>query len=197
MSSLLRIECDVCDFAHQFYTSPEISNYPDDKRRRGKKLWKSTSEPYMISQYYNRLFSVIKVMWFSQLCLNQWQKTAMTIHQISNRIKLASKTVAEKVCPMQLLNYDKTQNTNESFKGTIWNRVPEFNHVGLNTLWLGYMMLSAILIMKDKQLLDTISLLGIDPRLSRMSKACGSVKCTGNDIMFAALRRLRKSEERF
>ena len=70
--------------------------------------------------------------------------------------------------------HGKTQNANESFNGTIWNRIPKATHVGLSTLcsWVS----DAISHFKygQKAAFDTIRLLDIDPGIC-MTKSCGSI----------------------
>ena len=73
--------------------------------------------------------------------------------------------------------HGKTQNANESFNGTIWNRVPKSNHVGLNTLCFGVYDAISHYNNGAQAALDTMSLIGIDPGLY-MSKVCGSLNRT-------------------
>ena len=77
--------------------------------------------------------------------------------------------------------HGKTQNANESFNGTIWNRIPKATHVGLSTLcsWVS----DAVSHFKygQKAALDTIRLLDIDPGIC-MTKSCGSWKTKHQSI---------------
>ena len=68
----------------------------------------------------------------------------------------------------------RLKSVNESFNGTIWNRIPKATHVGLSTLcsWL-YDAVSHFNY-GQKAALDTIRLLDIDPGIY-MTKSCGSI----------------------
>ena len=73
--------------------------------------------------------------------------------------------------------HGKTQNANESFNGTIWNRVPKANHVGLNTLCFGVYDAISHFNIGDKANLDTLSLVGVNPGYYT-AKSCGSINKT-------------------
>ena len=70
--------------------------------------------------------------------------------------------------------HGKTQNSNESFNGMIWNRVPKATHVGLNALSLGIYDTIAHFNIGEKAALDIIELLKIHPGYY-MTKCCRSV----------------------
>ena len=70
--------------------------------------------------------------------------------------------------------HGKTQNANESFNGTIWNRIPKATHVGLSTLCSGVYDAVSHLKYGQKAALDTIRLFDIDPGIC-MTKSCGSI----------------------
>ena len=59
--------------------------------------------------------------------------------------------------------HSKTQNTNKSFKGIIWNRVPKATYVGLDVLSLGAYDATANFNHGKKAALDIMELLKIDP----------------------------------
>ena len=70
--------------------------------------------------------------------------------------------------------HGRTQNANESFNGTIWNRIPKATHVGLSTLCSGVYDAVSHLKYGQKAALDTIRLFDIDPGIC-MTKSCGSI----------------------
>ena len=70
--------------------------------------------------------------------------------------------------------HGKTQNANESFNGTIWNRVPKANHVGLDTLCLGVYDAISHFNYGAQAAIDTLSFLGIDAGV-HMANACSAV----------------------
>lgn len=70
--------------------------------------------------------------------------------------------------------HGKTQNPNESFNGTIWNRVPKANHVGLSTLCFGVYDAIAHFNYGEKAALDTMKLLNVNPGYY-MTKSCSKV----------------------
>lgn len=61
-----------------------------------------------------------------------------------------------------------------SFSGTIWNRVPKANHVGLSTLCFGVYDAIKHFNYGQKAANDTFNLLNIDPGFY-MIKDCGSI----------------------
>jgi len=104
-------------FSHQFYTSPEVTSSPDE-RRRGKKAM----EVNIRAIYGFRIgigFSLL-----SKLCgfLNMPPPMAKDSYDhTSNRIKLASKTVAEKSmsnAAAELRNGEETADVGVSVDGT-------------------------------------------------------------------------------
>ena len=121
LSSLLKIECNVCDYFHQFYTSPEISSSPDE-RRRGKKAMEVNIRVIYGFRNIGIGFSLL-----SKVCgfLNMPQPMAKDSYDhISNRIKMASKAVAEKSmlnAAVELRNGEKTADVGVSVDGT-WQR---------------------------------------------------------------------------
>ena len=70
--------------------------------------------------------------------------------------------------------HGKTQNANESFNGTIWNRVPKANHVGLGTLCFGVYDAISHFNYGQKASLDTMRMLKIAPGY-HMTKSCGII----------------------
>jgi len=81
------------------------------------------------------------------------------------------------LCKEEMLRkclHGKTQNCNESFNGTIWNRVPKSTHVGLSTLCFGVYDAIGHFNYGQKAALDTMKLLNINPGFYMM-KSCGSV----------------------
>ena len=70
--------------------------------------------------------------------------------------------------------HGKTQNSNESFNGMIWNRVPKATHVGWNALSLGIYDAIAHFNIGEKAALDITELLKIHPGYY-MTKCCRSV----------------------
>lgn len=139
-----QIKCCSCEYFNEFYTSPQVES-TKDIRCRGMK----TMEVNVRAVYGFRSIGIGHAL-IKKLCgyLNMpppMQKSAYD--DISNRIKLASKEIAEKSMSdtADSLRQSKEENANESFNGTIWNRVPKSNHVGLNTLFLEFMILLAIL----------------------------------------------------
>jgi hypothetical protein len=72
------------------------------------------------------------------------------------------------LCKEELLKkclHGKTQNANESFNATIWNRIPKATHVGLDALSLGVYDAISNFNYGQKASLDTIKSLGIEPGL--------------------------------
>ena len=70
------------------------------------------------------------------------------------------------VCHPEMLKkclHGKTQNANESFNGTITNRVPKSTHVGLNVLSSGVYDAIAHFNYGEKAALDIMKLLKINP----------------------------------
>lgn len=99
---------------------------------------------------------------------------------LSLEIRKAILPIYLDLCKPEMLEkclHGKTQNTNESFNGTIWNRVPKSNHVGLNTLCFGVYDAISHFNNGSQAALDTMNLLGINPGLY-MLKACGVVNRT-------------------
>ena len=70
--------------------------------------------------------------------------------------------------------HGKTQNSNESFNGTIWNWIPKATHVGLITLCSGVYDAVSHFNYGQKAALDIVRLLDIDPGIY-MTKSCGSI----------------------
>ena len=68
----------------------------------------------------------------------------------------------------------KTQNANESFNGTIWNRIPKATRDGLSTLYSGVYGAASHFNYGQKTALDTIRLLDTDPGI-HLTKCCGSI----------------------
>ena len=88
--------------------------------------------------------------------------------------------VYQSLCQDDMLEkclHGKTQNANESFNGTIWNKVPKANQVGLNTLCFGVYDAISHFNIGEKATLDTLSLVGVNPGYYT-SKLCGSINKT-------------------
>lgn len=70
------------------------------------------------------------------------------------------------LCKPEMLSkclHGKTQNSNESFNGMIWNRVPKSTHVGLDILSLGVYDAINHFNIGAKAAMDTLKLLNIEP----------------------------------
>ena len=121
LSSYLSIKCDVCDFSHQFYSSPSVTSSPDE-RRRGKK----SMEINIRAVYGFRRIGIGHSL-LTKLCgfLNMPTPMAKESYDhTSNRIKLATKEIAEKSmsnAAAALRKGAKTADVSVSVDGT-WQR---------------------------------------------------------------------------
>ena len=107
-SSFLRIKCDVCDFLHEFYTSPQVSTSLD-KRRRGK----NAMEINVRTIYSFRNIGIGHVL-ILKLCgyLNMPPPMAKDSYDhTANRIKVACKQVAEKSMSEAAADLRKSETT--------------------------------------------------------------------------------------
>ena len=68
----------------------------------------------------------------------------------------------------------KTQNANESFNSTIWDRIPKATRDGLSTLYSGVYDAVQHFNYGQKAALNTIRLLDTDPGI-HLTKSCGSI----------------------
>ena len=92
-------------------------------------------------------------------------------------VRKAILPIYNNLCKEEMLKkclHGKTQNANESFNGTIWNRIPKATYVGLSTLCSGVYDAVSHFNYGQKAALDTIRLLDIDPGIY-MTKSCGSI----------------------
>ena len=92
-------------------------------------------------------------------------------------IRKAILPIYNDLCKEEMLKkcrHGKTQNANESFNGTIWDRIPKVTHVSLSTLCSGVYDALSHFNYGQKAALDIIRLLDIDPGIY-MIKFCGSI----------------------
>ena len=61
--------------------------------------------------------------------------------------------------------HGKTQNSNESFNGMVWNRVPKSYHVGLNILSVGVYDAIAHFNYGEKATLDVLDYINVEPSI--------------------------------
>ena len=80
----------------------------------------------------------------------------------------------------------RPKSVNESFNGTIWNRIPKATHVGLSTLCSGVYDAVSHFNYVQKAALDTIRLLDINPDIC-MTKSCGSIKKRKHQSIYKTL----------
>ena len=92
-------------------------------------------------------------------------------------VRKAILPIYKDLCKKEMLKkclHGKTQNTNESFNGTIWNQIPKTTHVGLSTLCFRVYDAVSHFNYAQKAALETIRLLDIDPGIY-MTKSYGSI----------------------
>ena len=73
--------------------------------------------------------------------------------------------------------HGKTQKANESFNGTIWNRVPKTTHVGLSTLAVGVYDAISHFNIGEKAALDVFGLMNIESGVYT-SRLCAEINKT-------------------
>ena len=97
--------------------------------------------------------------------------------ELPTDIRKAILPIYNDLCKEEMLKecrHGKTQNANESFNGTIWDRIPKVTHVSLSTLCSGVYDALSHFNYGQKAALDIIRLLDIDPGIY-MIKFCGSM----------------------